>query len=390
MNFAATLSEHPIPATAVGEVAGYLMETFGEQADLLCVFVSPHHAGALEDIAAAFQTILDPKVFIGCAANGIIGPGKEVENGPAISAWAGNVGKVEPVRLEVIDTPTGRAISGWPLHTGWVPAAAVLIADPFSFPVDPLFDVLNGAGGFPRVIGGMASAGIAPGTNRLVFNGEVYDSGAVGVLIAKDETKTIQTVLAQGCRPIGSPLVVTSSEGNVIHQLAGEPALKRLTEILNSELDQDEIELAREGLLVGVVIDEHKSEFSLGDFLIRTFINADPTTGSIVIGEKVEVGTTIQFQIRDPEAADKEFRHLIEDALMDDESIEDSEIKSGLLFSCNGRGEKMFGDLDHDAQTLVEVIGEVPVAGFFADGEFGPVGGKNYVHGFSASIALFA
>jgi small ligand-binding sensory domain FIST len=260
--FGACISEHPIPAIAVGEVAGYILEHGGERADLACIFVSVHHAGALEDIAAAFQKLVNPTVLIGCAGNGIVGPGREVEDSTAISAWFGNVGPVHAARLEVTETPDdGRAISGWPLDLPWVPTSAVVLADPFSFPVQSMFDVLNRNGGFPRIVGGMASAGKLPGTNRLVLNGKVYEDGAVAALIGYNEKIWVETLVSQGCRPIGSPYVVTRAEGNIIYELAGEPALRRLTDMVKKELSDEDAMRAQDGLLVGRVIDEHKAEF---------------------------------------------------------------------------------------------------------------------------------
>lgn len=131
MTFASTLSEHPLPVTAIGEATGYILEKIGEEADLVCLFVTTPHAGALEDMCAAVRKLLKPKVLIGCAAEGVIGTGREVEDSAAVALWAGNVGPVAPVRLEVVDNPSGgKAIGGWPIDLGWVPAGAVLIADP--------------------------------------------------------------------------------------------------------------------------------------------------------------------------------------------------------------------------------------------------------------------
>lgn len=379
--FAAAISEHPIPATAVGEVVGHLLDHGGENADLACIFVTPHHAGALEDIAAAFQTLIGPRVSIGCAAQAVIGPGREVEHGPAISAWTGNVGPVEAVRLEVVNNPSGgRAIGGWPIGLPWVPAASILIADPFSFPVTALFDVLNKAEGFPRVSGGMASAGTVAGGNRLVLNGDIHDDGAVAVVIGASDNVWTEMLVSEGCRPVGSPYVVTRAERNVIYELAGEPALRRLTEMVRKDLSEDDAMLAQDGLLLGYVLDESKIDFGPGDFLVRTFIDADPLEGSLTMGEQVTVGTTVQFHLRDASTADAELRA----------KLATRDARAALLFSCNGRGEGLYGEPDHDAQIVDELLSGPPTAGFFAAGEFGPLGGRNYVHGFTASLALFS
>jgi len=378
--FAAAISEHPVPATALGEVVGHVLEKVGEGPDLVCLFVSPQHAGALEDMAAAVQTILDPKVLIGCAAEAVIGPGVEIEGGSAVSIWAGNVGPVEPVRLKVVDAPAGgKALSGWPINLGYVPAAAVILGDPFTFPASALFSVLNGAGGFPRVAGAMASGALGPGGNRLVLGEEVHEDGAVGVLIGANDDVWIEHVVSQGCRPIGSPFAVTRAEGNVIYELGGVPALSRLTDMVKSSLNDAEMGLAQTGLLVGIVVDEHKDTFGPGDFLIRTVIDTDIMEESITVGQRVEVGTTVQFHIRDSAAAGSELN----------DRLTGKEADAALIFTSSGRGSRLFEEPDHDAAMIAEALDDPPAAGFFSASEFGPIGGRNLEHGFSASLALF-
>jgi small ligand-binding sensory domain FIST len=174
--------------------------------------------------------------------------------------------------------------------------------------------------------------------------------------------------------------VVTRAEGNVIYELAGRPALERLLELANSgQLNEQELlVINRGGLHVGRVIDEHKEQFGQGDFLVRNLIGADREKGAIALSEVVEVGTTFQYHLRDAETADEELRNL----------LDGQTAGAALLFTCNGRGTRMFGHPHHDASALAEALGEIPVAGFFAAGELGPIGGRNFVHGFTASVAL--
>jgi len=385
MPFAAAISEHPVPATALGEVVGQLLEEIGVGVDLVCFFVTPQHAGALEDMAAAVQTILDPQVLIGCAAEGVVGPGIEVEHGAAVSMWGGNVGPVESVRLEVVDAPGGgKALAGWPIDLDYVPAGAILIGDPFTFPAGALFDVLNRAGGFPRVTGGMASAARGPGGNRLVLGDQVYSDGAIGVLIGAGESVWIENIVAQGCRPIGTPYVVTRCEGNVIYELGGKPALARLNQMVRTALNDVDMGLAQNGLLVGLgdeqlVVDEQEQSFASDDFLIRTLLATDPLAESLTIGDTVSVGTTLQFHVRDSEAASIELETLLADRDAD----------ATLLFTSNGRGSKVFEVPSHDAGAIALNLESPPTAGFFTTSEFGPMRGANLEHGFSASLALF-
>ncbi len=278
------------------------------------------------------------------------------------------------------DTGRGRPIPvivGWPDDLPFEPQALILLADPYSFAVDLLLRGL--ANEHPRlpVIGGMASAAHGPGGNRLILGETVFTDGAVGVLIGPGVT--VSSVVSQGCRPIGRPLAVTRTEGNIIYELAGQPALQRLLQMAKEGMSERDIELINQGLHMGIVIDEHKIDFARGDFLIRNVVGADRANGAIAIGDAVEVGTTVQFHVRDAEAADEELRELLADRRAD----------GVLLFTCNGRGTRLFTKPDHDAGVVGDLLGEPPVAGFFAAGELGPVGGRNFVHGFTASMALF-
>jgi small ligand-binding sensory domain FIST len=210
-----------------------------------------------------------------------------------------------------------------------------------------------------------------------VLNHQVFTDGAVGVIIGPGVT--LSSVVSQGCRPIGRPLAVTKAERNIIYELAGQPALHRLMQMATDGISARDVQLINQGLHMGLVIDEHKAEFARGDFLIRNVIGADRANGAIAIGDEIEVGTTVQFHVRDAEAADEDLREM----------LADRRAEGVLLFTCNGRGTRLFDEPDHDAGVIGDLLGDPPVAGFFAAGEIGPVGGTNFVHGFTASMALF-
>ena len=376
MPFTAALSEHPVPATAVGEVAGQVLEKLGAAPDLAVLFVTPPHAGALEDAATALSDVLRPGTLIGCAAVSVVGTGREVERQPAVSLWAGRFGPVEPVRLSAIRTGEGFTFDGWPDETPFEPSALLLLADPFTFPVQELYDELGRRHPGLRVVGGNASAAAGPGGNRLVLDRTVHTSGAVGALLGPGVE--IDTVVSQGCRPIGRPYIVTKAERNYVLELAGSPALERLVQMTTEGMPEEDIDLIDHGLHLGQVIDESKLDYERGDFLVRNVLGADQANGAIAVDDLVPVGATVQFHVRDAASADEDLRQL----------LAGREADAALMFTCNGRGIHLFGTPDHDAMVLDERIG-VPVAGFFAAGEFGPVGGRNFVHGFTASIALF-
>jgi small ligand-binding sensory domain FIST len=192
------------------------------------------------------------------------------------------------------------------------------------------------------------------------------------------EDVPIRAVVSQGCRPIGMPLTITSADRNLAHELAGRPAMERLQQIVQAASDDDR-KLMREGLHVGIVVDEHRLDFDRGDFLVRNLLGVDQTTGSLAIGEPVEVGQTVQFQVRDAAAADEDLRSLLAGVSG----------TGALMFTCNGRGTQLFTEPDHDAAVVAELLGDVPMAGAFCAGEMGPIGGRNFLHGFTASVAVF-
>jgi len=374
--FAAALSEHPLAIEATAEVIGQVLERLGPQPDLAVLFVTAAHLSQADEIADTVARLLQPHALIGATAVSIVGHDREVEAQPGISLWAGRFGPVEAIRLDAVRTGDGMAILGVEPEQLRDASAMVLLADPSTFPVDDFVEVV--AREFPRltVIGGMASAGFGPGANRLVRNGMTHDDGAVAALIGPDDV--VSTVVSQGCRPIGDPLVVTRAEQHNVFEIAGKPALTRLDELYRG-LSEDDRELLSHGLHIGRVIDEHKLDFSRGDFLVRNVIGADRDAGSIAVGDVVEVGATIQFHVRDADSADEDLREL----------LAGQTAEGALVFTCNGRGIRLFGQPDHDAELVDRLVEGHATAGMFCAGEVGPIGTRSFLHGFTASIALF-
>lgn len=378
MSYAASMSEHPIATHATGEVVGSVFEQLGAAPDLAVLFVTAPHAGALEDIAAAVREVLKPATLIGATAVSVLGGDREVEEKPAVSLWAGRLaGPVAPVRLDV-STSIGVAVSGLghDLVGRTDEQTLVLLADPFSVPLDGFLDAAPETYPGLRIVGGLASAARGPGGNRLVLDDRVYTDGAVGALLSPLHATT--AVVSQGCRPIGNPMTVTKSDGRVIYELAGRPALERLVELLEG-LDPDERALAQRGIHLGRVIDEHKIDFDRGDFLIRTVLGGDRDVGALAVGDEVAVGATVQFQVRDAASADDDLREL----------LAGRQAKGALVFTCNGRGTHLFGVPDHDAQVVNAHVDGDATAGMFCAGEVGPVGDRSFLHGFTASVLLF-
>lgn len=375
--FAAAVSQHPIPTQAVGEVLGEVLDQLdGDRADLVVTFVSPHHAGALEDIAPAVRRLLEPQVLLGGTVVTVVAGERELEDEPAVSVFAARLpdARLTPTLLRVEQTPDGAAITGWP-ELAAPPSTLLLFADPFTFPVDALLARLDQDLPDLQVIGGMASAANRPGGNRLVLDASVVDGGAVGVFV---DGVAVRTVVAQGCRPIGDPFTVTRSERNRIEELGGQTPLARLHQLAANATDEER-QLLQHGLHLGVVVDEHAVDFTRGDFLVRNVMGADQESGALIVGDQVTVGQTVQFHVRDADAADEDLREMLTGV----------EASAALLFTCNGRGRHLFGVPDHDAALVAKMLGPIPVTGAFCAGEIGPVGGRNFVHGFTASLALF-
>jgi small ligand-binding sensory domain FIST len=376
MPYAAALSEHPVAAHAVGEVVGQALDTIGPTPDLAVLFVSADHTGALEDVTAAVTALLAPHLLLGATAGAVLAGPTGVEDTAGIALFAARLPDAPtPVRLTAEQTPDGWLLDGLD-RIEPDGASLILLGDPFTFPVGPfLAEVAVRRPGL-AVIGGLASAARGPGGNRLVIDDRIVTHGAVGAVLSADAAPTL--VVSQGCRPIGQPFIVTKAERSMVLELGGRPALERLLEMLEA-LPADERALAAQGLHCGLVVDERKAEFERGDFLIRAVLGADRETGAVAVGDEVPVGSTVQFQVRDAATAGEDLVSLLAGHQAD----------GALVFTCNGRGVGMFGTPNHDAELVQEVLGPLPAAGMFCAGELGPVGGRNALHGFTASVAMF-
>ena len=377
MSFAAALSQHPDPAEATGEVVGDVLERLGPAPDLAVLFCSPHHVDAVRDIATAVRQLIRPGVLVGTTAVAVVAGSREVEDDAAVALWAARLpAPPRPVHLEATRTGAGVALSGLSATTFEPGDALVLLADPFTLPVDAIVEALSGLDPPVPVVGGMASAAAHPGGNRMVLDGEVADSGGVGVVLPAEVATTV--VVSQGCRPVGDPMIVTRAEGNLLVELAGRPALDRLEELIEAAGPEERHQLVT-GLHVGIAVDEHRMTFGPGDFVVRNLVGADRQARALAVGDRVAVGTTVQFQVRDAEAADEDLRGMLAGVSGD----------AALVFTCNGRGRRLFGEEDHDARAVARSVPTGAVAGMFCAGEIGPLGGRSFLHGFTAGIVVF-
>ena len=299
MPFASALSEHPVASQATGEVAGAVLESIGERPDLVVLTVTRPHAGALEDIAGSGRRRAPPVGHVRLCRRVGGGDRPRSRGDAGHRLWAGRVGPLAQVRLHATRLADDSwTFGGWPGRTAFEPGALLLAADPFTFPADEFLTWLARAEPGLPVIGGNASGGRGPGGNRLVVGDEVVTSGATGVLVGGGVD--IEPVVAQGCRPYGHPLTVTRSDRNVIYEVAGVPAMECLVDQIKNSLDPVDIAgIESNGLLMGRLIDEHVGEPGPGDYLVRNVVGVDRSTGAVAVEDRVPLGSTIRFHLRD-------------------------------------------------------------------------------------------
>lgn len=314
----------------------------------------------------------------------MLGGGRELESGTAVAVWAASFGSgsAEAFHASVAqeDGEDEAVLEGMPECGS--DGALMMLCDPYSFPADAVLSgIASQAPGLP-VLGGLSSARTIDGSGALFLDREVREEGAVGVSLQGVE---MLPCVSQGAAPLGRELTITAAEGNVIYELAGRPAVETIEQVVGA-LDLRERALIAGGLLIGIVIDGGKPDYEQGDFLVRGVLGADPANGAIVIGANVRAGQVVRLHARDARSADEDLRRELR---LRAQAIGGQPPAGALVFSCNGRGQQMFGACDHDATLVEEELGGAPAAGFFAAGEIGPVGGRSFLHGFTATVAVF-
>ncbi|MEE8301043.1 MAG: FIST N-terminal domain-containing protein [Candidatus Tectomicrobia bacterium] len=388
MHFASALSHESHTDAAVSEVIETIQQRLPEpQAHLSFIFASPHHLKALANLLPMVQERLSTSILLGCTGGGVIGDQHEVENRPGLALMTAHLPGVTitPFHIEQGDLEESWPDTYWQQRLSVASDAEptfVLLPDPFTIDPQKLLDTFNHV--FPQrpILGGLASGGQSAASCALFLNNEVVH-GAVGAVL--EGNFILRTVVSQGCKPIAQPQVITRCDDHVIFELGGRSALEVIKETIASLSPADQA-LARTALLMGRVIDEYKENYERGDFLIRTLMGADPKSGAIAVGDSFRPGQTVQLHVRDAETA-REDLHALMNALTPE--ITTRPARGALLFSCNGRGAHLYGEPDHDSLVVTETTGAVPIAGFFCNGEIGPIGNTNFLHGFTASIGIF-
>lgn len=389
MKWRSSLSEAPYLTQAIDECVAQLEDDPAGRPDLAVVFIGSTHRAQFSEAPAQLLRRLDFGNLIGCSGGGIIGRGREIEHAPAVSitaAWLPGV-KVQTFQLQEneipdLDGPPER----WHEWLGVDPAdrpCFVLLADPYSFPVEETALGLDYAyPGRPK-IGGLASDAAFPGGNALLCDNFLIRTGLVGVALSGP--LEMDTVVAQGCRPVGQPMVVTGAERNHVTELDRTPPLEVLRRLV-SELPPRDRQLAGHSLFLGIQMDPFKRETRRGDFLIRNVIGIDHKGGHLVIGAVPRVGQSVQFHLRDKQTSSEDLTELLDRFCA---SHPAHTAAGALLFSCLGRGDYLYGEPDHDSKMFRRRVGDIPTGGFFGNGEIGPVGGTTYLHGYTSCFGVF-
>ena len=394
VKIAVGVSESFDPVEAFSEAAQEAARRLDAPCDLCVVFAGAPHLPLSKSILSTVHERLAPSSLIGCGAGGVVGAGREIEEGPGAVVWAASMpdAQISTHHFRIERTEDRLELIGMPTDLSETPPAAdskrssrrdrclIVLADPYSFSTEALLAALNESRPDLPVLGGLASAAVAGG-GALFRDGDVLAEGAVACSLSG---VAVIPCVSQGAAPVGPEMTITAAEGNVVEELASRPAIERLSEAIGSLPDREQ-ELARGGVMLGMVIDENKPEYVRGDFLIRPILGADTDAGSIAIGEPVRVGQTVRLHVRDATSADEDLREALASQAR---ALPSAGAAGALLFTCNGRGSHMFNLPDHDAAALQDALG-VPAGGFFCAGEIGPVGGRNFLHGFTATMAVF-
>ena len=372
---------HPFDEGRVRAVAEEMRAELGHAPTLALAFLSTGYTPHLEEFQEVVAVHGHAAALCGCTGSGLIGTAREAEMAEGFSLLFLHLPEAEvraaPLAQSQVETSGGDAF--WQAHAGPPPAAWLAFANPFRFDADTWLREWNSAYRGVPVLGGLA--GGARGDEDVTVFGPAIGRNSDAVAIALDGVR-LETVVSQGCRPIGEALPVTRADEHLLLELGSRPAYQVLEQAFNTLADADK-QRARGNLFAGLAVDEYKEQFARGDFLVRNILGADPATGAVVVGAHPRTGQTLQYQLRDAVSADEELTLLLAPLAARKEKP-----VAHLLFCCNGRGKSLFGAPDHDARAVVNALGAAPSAGFFCNGEIGPVGGSNFLHGYTASIGL--
>jgi small ligand-binding sensory domain FIST len=352
------------------------------------VFITPALFPHAEQILEILRVRAQIPLLIGCSSSSLIVGDQEFENtvGLALSLYAFPNAELHATRFTQDHVTNCSDPAWWHRHTNVSPDQTggwLVFADPFHLDSEQWLEQWNQAYAPIPILGGLASGPANQPVAQVYLNGDVFEDGAVAVSVGGQIR--LASLISQGCTPIGQTWTITRAQQNLIHEIANRPAYQILSDTVQS-LPPAEQQLARGNLFVGLVLDEYREHFGRGDFLIRNLLGFDPRSGSLAVGAFPRTGQTVQFQRRDPAAATEDLATLLAQTR---EQLAGTRVHGACLCACNGRGSNLFGQSHHDAQLIQQELGPIPLAGFFCNGEIGPVGNRNHLHGYTAALALF-
>jgi small ligand-binding sensory domain FIST len=370
MKWASAVSTAEQLDDAIADTTARVRRELGDRApDLAVVFASPHHASGYDVVPELIGAALEPRTLFGCSAGGVIGGGHEVEDAPGFSLTAATLPDVTITAFHTTE-PEAPAVTG--------PAPQFIVCpEPFSFDVERFLHALDAEHPGATIVGGVASGARQQGGNALFLDGAVHRAGVVGVALTGDVV--VDTVVAQGCRPIGEPMFVTRAERNLLQEVDGRTAAALLSDLHRRASPRDK-ELFRQSLFLGIVMREQES-YHQGDFLVRNVLGLDGRTGAVAVGALLRPGMVVQFHLRDARTSADDLDTML--------TRYAGRPAGSLLFSCLGRGQHLYGRPDHDTDTARRHVGDVPMGGFFCNGEIGPVQGTTFLHGYTSAFGFF-
>ena len=389
MKWASTIAEGERLDAVVESAVDSAMQSLGDAApDLLLAFVSSHFADEYDRVPALVRSAAGSGLLLGCSAGGVIGGGSEIEDRPAFSLTAASLPGVDiaPVYVDPQAIPELGDRGGWEAMLRSAPDDApsvVLLPDPFSVPVDRLLQGLDSRFPDSSKVGGLASGARRVGGNRLYLGPNSYSAGAVGVALTGNVV--VDSVVAQGCRPIGDPMFVTACRENLLMGLDGRPPLDVLRD-LYERLPAGDRDVFRHSLFLGIVMNDRREQYSHGDFLVRNLVGVSEEPRGLVVGASLRENLVVQFHLRDRRTSEEDLDTMLRRYAA---YAKGRPPAGSLLFSCLGRGVHLYGEPDHDSGTFRKHVGDVPLGGFFCNGEIGPVQGRTYLHGYTSAFAMF-
>jgi small ligand-binding sensory domain FIST len=390
MLWATSISDDTDLKSAVGQTATELLSQLqGQSPDLVVAFLSGARQSDAETLPQQVAAHLGAPVLIGCSAGGVIGARQEIEQGPGLTLTGAVLPNVslEPFHMDANTASEVTRETAWNETLGVSAADApvfIIVADPFSTDVEPILESLDRCyPGRPK-IGGLASGSSQPGQASLFLRQTTHDAGLAGLVMRGDIS--METVVAQGCRPIGEPMFVTRAEGNLVFEIDGKTPSAVLRATMESS-DPADRRLARRSLFLGLAMHGDRERYGQGDYLIRNIMGLDSKSGALAVAAHPQTNTIVQFHLRDADASDADLKAMLS-------SYAGREKRTppvgGLLFSCLGRGQSLYDEPDHDSRVFRETVGDVPLGGFFCNGEIGPVQGRTFLHGYTSAFGLFS